>query len=392
MAARAALVVLLAVLAAAPAGADTIVEQKASVDARIARLDDRVDAMRAQEDAVRGELAAVSTRIRALAGQVSDVSSQLEPLERELGLRRERLHRLDVLFRLQSKRLELLRRQHRIAVARLSKRLVGLYQQEQPDTLTLLLTSSSFSDLFDALDYVRRMAAEDKHIADAVAAAKARVRAQRERTRETRARHRQELRALAVRVEQVRELRERLIASQSALEGERAAHQQALADLTQQQQDELAEMESLQAVSATLTAKIQAAQAADTGGGSVSSSGLIWPVNGPVTSPFGTRWGRMHEGIDIGVPMGTAIHAAGSGTVIYAGWMGGYGNLTVIDHGNGLATAYGHQSGIAVGTGQTVSQGQVIGYVGSTGHSTGPHLHFEVRVNGVPVDPLSYLS
>jgi murein DD-endopeptidase MepM/ murein hydrolase activator NlpD len=392
MAARAALVVLLAVLAAAPAGADTIVDQKASVDARIARLDDRVDAMRAQEDAVRGELAAVSSHIRALAGQVSDVSSQLEPLERELGLRRERLRRLDVLFRLQTKRLELLRRQHRIAVARLGKRLVGLYQQEQPDTLTLVLSSSSFSDLFDALDYIRRMAAEDKHIADAVAAAKARVRAQRARTRETRARHRQELRALAVRVEQVRELRARLIASQSTLEGERAAHEQALADLTQQQQDELAEMESLQAVSSTLAAKIQAAQAADTGGGSVSSSGLIWPVDGPVTSPFGTRWGRMHEGIDIGVPMGTPIRAAGSGTVIYAGWMGGYGNLTVIDHGNGLATAYGHQSGIAVGMGQTVSQGLVIGYVGSTGHSTGPHLHFEVRVNGVPVDPLSYLS
>ena len=77
--------------------------------------------------------------------------------------------------------------------------------------------------------------------------------------------------------------------------------------------------------------------------------------------------------------------------MIYAGWLGGYGNLVVIDHGNGLATAYGHQSSLAVGTGQTVSQGQVIGYVGSTGHSTGPHLHFEVRVNGAAVDPLGYL-
>src|SRR6185436_17696139 len=127
------------------------------------------------------------------------------------------------------------------------------------------------------------------------------------------------------------------------------------------------------------------------GGGSPSAAGFIWPVNGTLTSGFGWRWGRMHEGIDIAAPTGTPISAAASGTVIYAGWMGGYGNLVVIDHGNGLATAYGHQSSIAVGSGTYVSQGQTIGYVGSTGHSTGPHVHFEVRVNGSPVDPLGYL-
>ena len=103
------------------------------------------------------------------------------------------------------------------------------------------------------------------------------------------------------------------------------------------------------------------------------------------------RWGRMHEGIDIGVPYGTPIHAAAAGTVIYAGWGDGYGNLTVIDHGNSLATAYGHQSSIAVGLGQSVTQGQVIGYVGCTGYCFGAHLHFEVRVNGEPVNPLAYL-
>ena len=113
-------------------------------------------------------------------------------------------------------------------------------------------------------------------------------------------------------------------------------------------------------------------------------------MNGPITSGFGWRWGRMHEGIDIGVPCGTPIHAAASGTVIYSGWMDGYGNIVVIDHGNGLATAYGHQSAIYVGGG-SVSQGQSIGAVGSTGNSTGCHLHFEVRVNGTPVDPLGYL-
>jgi murein DD-endopeptidase MepM/ murein hydrolase activator NlpD len=121
------------------------------------------------------------------------------------------------------------------------------------------------------------------------------------------------------------------------------------------------------------------------------SGQLGWPVSAPITSPFGWRWGRMHEGIDLGAAYGAPIAAAGAGTVIYAGWLGGYGNLTVIDHGGGLATAYGHQSQIAVTVGQQVARGQTIGYVGSTGHSTGPHLHFEVRVNGQAVDPLGYL-
>jgi murein DD-endopeptidase MepM/ murein hydrolase activator NlpD len=172
-----------------------------------------------------------------------------------------------------------------------------------------------------------------------------------------------------------------------------AQRQQDLAELTATEREQLAEMEALQEVSATLTAKIQAAQAAaGTGGGSPSAAGFVWPVLGPVTSPFGWRWGRMHEGIDIGVPSGTPIRAAAAGTVIYAGWLGGYGNLTVIDHGGGIATAYGHQSSLAAGNGASVAQGQVIGYVGSTGHSTGAHLHFEVRANGVPQDPLGYLS
>jgi murein DD-endopeptidase MepM/ murein hydrolase activator NlpD len=86
------------------------------------------------------------------------------------------------------------------------------------------------------------------------------------------------------------------------------------------------------------------------------------------------------------------VRAAASGRVIIAGWMGGYGNLVVIDHGGGLSTAYGHNSSFAVGAGASVSQGQVIAYAGSTGNSTGPHVHFEVRVNGAPVDPLGYLG
>ncbi len=128
-----------------------------------------------------------------------------------------------------------------------------------------------------------------------------------------------------------------------------------------------------------------------------SAAGLIWPVDGTITSGFGGRSSpggvgtTYHEGLDIAVPEGTPIRAAKGGTVVIAAYTGGYGNYTCIDHGGGLSTCYGHQSGYAVSAGQSVDQGQVIGYSGNTGASTGPHLHFEVRVNGAAQDPLGYL-
>lgn len=126
--------------------------------------------------------------------------------------------------------------------------------------------------------------------------------------------------------------------------------------------------------------------------GPVGSGGMVWPANGAFTSGYGQRWGRLHAGIDIAAPVGTPIYAARSGTVISASMnSGGYGNLVLIDHGGGIVTAYAHQSRLATSTGASVSAGQVIGYVGNTGNSTGPHLHFEVRVNGSAVNPMNYL-
>jgi murein DD-endopeptidase MepM/ murein hydrolase activator NlpD len=139
-------------------------------------------------------------------------------------------------------------------------------------------------------------------------------------------------------------------------------------------------------------AAARASSSGSSGGGTPSKSGLIWPVGGPVTSGFGMRWGRMHTGIDIAAGFGAPIVAAKSGTVISAGWNGGYGQATIIDHGGGLSTLYGHQSKISVSDGQSVNQGQVIGYEGCTGHCTGPHVHFETRIDGSPQNPMNYLK
>lgn len=385
---------VLAAVVVAPAGADTISARKDSVDAKIARLNEQVTRMREREEAVRSDIASTSTKIRELSTEVGDVSAKLEPLEADLRLRERRLNRINRLLDMQTARLRLLRRQQAIALNRLNDRLVGLYKQDEADTLSMLLASSTVTDVLDAVDYVRRIADMDRRISDEVGKAKVRVQAQRKETKQTRDRHVQEARALALRVREARALRTDLLAARDSLQGARARQRDTLATLDDQQRAQLREIESLQQVSASLTAKIQAAQSSGTssvGTGAPSAAGLVWPISGSVTSGYGMRWGRMHEGLDIAGSEGTPIAAATAGTVIQAGWYGGYGNLVVIDHGNGLSTAYAHQSRLAVSAGQSVSQGQVIGYVGNTGYSFGPHLHFEVRVNGAPVDPLGYL-
>jgi len=169
-----------------------------------------------------------------------------------------------------------------------------------------------------------------------------------------------------------------------------------LSRISEDRRDFEREVDGLRRESAALAAKIVAAQGGPASGGSVavsspSAAGFSWPVQGVLTSRFGPRWGRMHEGIDIGAGSGTPIAAAAGGTVIVAGWQGGYGQLVVVDHGGGLSTAYAHQSRIAVSVGEAVGRGSILGYVGCTGHCFGDHLHFEVRVNGGAVDPLGYL-
>lgn len=119
---------------------------------------------------------------------------------------------------------------------------------------------------------------------------------------------------------------------------------------------------------------------------------FIKPVSGVLTSRFGARWGRTHTGVDIGAPTGTTIKAANGGKVVFSGWKGTLGKLVVISHGNGIQTYYGHCSSLLVSAGETVSAGQAIAKVGSTGRSTGPHLHFEIRVNGSAINPQSYIG
>ncbi len=425
MARRAVLAVALALCLASSALAGEIDSRKGAVDSRIADLRDRISRARAEEAVLSAEIAGVTTRIRTLEGRVGGVSARLATLERDLALHRERLTKLTALFRLETRRYAFLRREYALALERLNRRLVDIYESNDPTTLDVVLSAASFSELVEQLDYLSQIGRQDERIATAVGEAKNEVRIARERTRVVRAGVATATRTIAVRAAQQREVRNQLVSSRDALSSARQGKLQSLTSLKESERADAEEAEALSAVSGRLATRIQAAQEAaraaaaaeaaaqaarqDEGAepsppaeavssplrsfasATPSASGLIWPAGGPVTSSFGWRWGRMHEGIDIAAGFGASIQAAAAGTVIYAGWEDGYGNLTIIDHGGALATAYAHQSSIAVSVGQYVEQGASIGAIGSTGHSFGPHLHFEVRVNGSAVDPLGYL-
>ena len=395
---RLALCLVFLFLLATPAAGQDAYDEKQDVDTRLAGVRGKLAEIESRERAITAQLGAVSGEILALERQVGDVSTRLAALEHDLALHRRKLARITELYVLQSRRLTFLRKQYATALTRLNRRIVAIYEFDEPDAFEVLVSAASFSEVLEQLDFIRSIGKQDRRISDAVGRARNEMRVLRKRTQGTKKRVSAVTQVIAVRTVQQRALRERLVARKSGLELARGVKEGALASLESDHREYAGEAAALAAQSSELAAQIQAAQvsperttaslAVDS---TQSSSGLIWPVSGAVVSPFGIRWGRMHEGIDISAGSGAPVAAAAAGTVISVGYMGGYGNLVVVDHGGGLATAYAHLSGYAVGSGQSVSQGQVVGYIGCTGHCYGPHLHFEVRVNGAAVDPLGYL-
>jgi len=349
----------------------------------------KLSATRQKEAALTQQISGLTAGIRKLEARVGDVSQKLSLLEQDLELHQRRLEKLNALYVFETERLNFLRRAYATAVHQLNLRMIDLYETHDPTLVEVIIESESFQDALDRIHYLDSIAQQDKHIAARVAGARDAVRKTRAQTKVVRARVHAETQVVAVRTQQQRDVRDQLLASKGQLNGKRARQQTAL-KLTRKQEHTLeTEAQAIAAADAQVRGQLAAAQSSTDS--TPSAAGLIWPVSGPVVSPFGYRWGRLHAGIDIAVPYGTPIHAAAAGTVVLAGWESGYGNYTCIDHGGGMATCYAHQSSYAVSQGAAVSQGQLIGYVGCTGHCFGPHLHFEVRINGTPVDPLGYL-
>jgi len=383
----------LALVFVAPAAGDDIEDQKAAVDARIAALESEIAASKQKEGVLTSQLSAVVSELGAAQAAVEEAQSSLGTLEAELAAEQDRLARLTALLEKQTRRLERLQAEHERVVAILEARVRAIYIEEPPDVLSFLVSASSFDDLIDNYEFLNRIGVQDRRIARQVESAKRRASAERRATANTRRLTAATVSVISARTDEARTARDQLAANRDTLAAARELKQSAVVTSREAREEYLAEVDALAAQSAALAAAIRdsQAEAGSTGTGAPSAAGLIWPVDGVVVSGFGMRWGRLHEGIDIAASSGTPIRAAAAGTVIHAGWLGGYGNLVVVDHGNGLATAYAHASAILVGVGRQVTQGETVSLVGSTGNSSGPHLHFEVRVNGAAVDPLLYL-
>jgi murein DD-endopeptidase MepM/ murein hydrolase activator NlpD len=381
MARRLAIVAVGCLLLAAPAAGDS--------GHSLGQVQAKLSAARQKEARLQQQIGDLTTSIRQLEAHVGDVSKRLSVLEQDLSLHQRRLEKLNALYAFETERLTFLRRAYATALHELNLRMIDLYETHDPTLVEVIIESDSYQDALDRIHYLDSIAQQDKHIAAKVADARNAMRATRAQTKVVRTRVHAETQVIAVRTQQQRDVRDQLLASKHRLSGKRASQQTALKLTRKQEQTLQSEAAAIAAAQAQVRSRLAAAQGPTDS--TPSASGLIWPVSGPVVSPFGYRWGRLHAGIDIAVPYGTPIHAAGAGTVVLAGWVSGYGNYTCIDHGGGMATCYAHQSSFAVSQGASVSQGQVIGYVGCTGHCFGPHLHFEVRINGAPVDPLGYL-
>jgi len=366
-----------------------------------ARIDGRIDTLRGRAAAADQKAGVLTEQLSAVAGQVRELEAgvraqqaRLSVLRGQLAGARARLAALDGTIARQTERLGRLRGEYRLALSRLEQRVRELYMTDGPDALAFVLGTASFADLIDNLDLLNRIGRQDERIAARVKASRDGVADARRRTKAARVEAAHVEAAVASATSEQQDVVSRLVASRDALVAARRDKSATLASIRDDRASTLAEIDALEEQSAALAERIRQAQQQSSSVPVVVPSGsgvLGWPVSGPVTSGFGLRWGRMHEGIDIAVAEGTPVRAAGAGTVIYAGWMGGYGNLVVVDHGNGLSTAYAHNSSLGVGVGQSVTAGQVVSYSGNTGNSTGPHVHFEVRVNGSAVDPLGYL-
>ena len=365
------------------------------------KLQHKIDATRSKigkkkgaERVLTSDIAAYTRRIRRLQGRIGSLQARQQTLQADLDRKKASL--VQTQAKLRQERARLARLRARLVVVRraLSRRLVEMYKADRPDILTVVLNSDGFADLLSRGEFIARIADQDRRIVTIVRDAQRDAKETEERLDKLERRQQEITAQVLARRNEVAMVKQDLIGTRVGYEKTQAGKQRALSKVRVDRHELEDHLDGLEKEQAKIRARLAASAGGGGGGGGPIKRGsgqLIWPANGPISSGFGQRWGRLHAGVDIPLPIGTPLRAADGGRVAIAGAVGGYGNYTCIQHGGSLSTCYGHQDSIGVSVGQNVSQGQVIGRSGNTGHSTGPHLHFEVRVNGSPVDPMGYL-
>ena len=365
-------------------------------------LTNQLDSIQQQVNQQNAAKADAETVIGSVSEQLRQIEEQLRQATAELGTIKEQRVAVENDITLNERQLAEAQKRLEGRESVFYKRVRDIYINGRLSYLDVVIGSKDFSDFANRLEVLKRIIDSDITLINEIKKERADIEAHKQKLEADRAKLVElEKAALAKQAEIEQKKAERNVVLQKA-QNDRATAMQAIEELNASSAQVSAMLKERQAARAAAAAA--AAAAAQSSGGQGASDNWVqgtgqlgWPVSGEITSPYGYRvhpiWGTTiyHSGIDIGVDEGTPVHAADGGVVVWSGWMGGYGYAVVIDHGNGLSTLYGHNSELAVDEGQSVAKGQVISYAGSTGNSTGPHVHFEVRVNGDPVDPMGYL-
>jgi murein DD-endopeptidase MepM/ murein hydrolase activator NlpD len=358
---------------------------------RIQRQQSKVQSKRQHEGVLTSTISSFNNRISGLQGSIRGLQDRENRIQVTLAAKRNELTQIQNRLQVARDRLVRLRQKLAAAKTQLAARLVDEWKSDQPDMVTVILEAHGFDDLLTRADFLQRIAGQDRQVLATVKVLKDQATSQAKELATLQSKAQAAANAILAQRNAVAASKSKLVNTRVQLQGARNQRKVVLAKVRTSRQKAQEDLNSLMAEQGQIQNTLQ-------GGAPLApikqgSGRLIWPVNGPITSPFCERraWEACHPGIDIGVPTGTPIRAADGGRVSIAGPTGGYGNFTCIQHTASLATCYGHQSRIGVSVGQSVSQGQVIGYTGCTGLCFGPHLHFEVRVNGSVVNPLNYL-
>ncbi|HEV8682979.1 MAG TPA: peptidoglycan DD-metalloendopeptidase family protein [Actinomycetota bacterium] len=365
------------------------------IRARLERTRDALAEANQERRGVLVDLAASDARRNQLTGRIDDLTSQLASAKRRLNVLRTRLDQTRLELLRWTRRLEDTRRDLRVQETTLDNRAATAYKIGPGGYLDLILGAGDLRSLIDRAEFLEKVLHADTDLLLDIQTAKGMLAENETRVREYEQRVTGQWNEVKAEADRIERLRAQQLALRAEVDEEIAIREGLLGDIEQQRKKYIAAVRQLEAESAAIEDSLRSGGSRGSGRG---HGQLFWPADGPITSGFGWRvhpiFGtrRFHSGVDIDAGCGTPIWAAESGRVISAGWMGGYGLATVIDHGNGLATLYAHQSAIRVSSGQSVRRAQLIGSVGTTGWSTGCHLHFEVRINGEPVDPVPYLT
>jgi murein DD-endopeptidase MepM/ murein hydrolase activator NlpD len=364
----------------------------ASINSKLESTRSKLQHVQGREQVLTSDISALSGRIRTLGSEIASLQRRENRAQVVLDARRAELARVKARYDKEYAIYVRLKNELRKAQVQLATRLVAIYKSDQPDLLSVVMEANGFQDLLVRADYMSRIGKQDSAIVARVEKLKQESQRKKELLEALKKEAEAAVAEIAAQQRELAQARAGIESRQGALASARDQKRGSLSNVRDSRHNLEGDLAALEAASAQVTAQLQGSGGRAPAGPIRQGSGAyIWPVNGPVVSPFGMRWGRLHAGIDIAVPSGTPIRASASGTVAIAGWVGGYGNYTCINHGGGMATCYAHQSSIGVSVGQSVKQGQVIGSSGCTGHCLGPHVHFEVRINGQPVDPMGYL-